>query len=220
MDNNDDVKRFTLWFIVGVILISSFLGIMFLSKAPSTSPGKLNKAVSADEWIKGEKNSKVTLVEYSDFQCPACRAWEPEVESIMSEFGTHIRLVYRNFPLRQLHPNSQIAAQAAEAAGMQGKFWEMHNLLFQNQKAWAPQPSESVKDAFATYAGQLGLNVEQFKNDMNSDKAAGFVNDDESGGEASGVDSTPTFFLNGSEIKPQNNDDFRKLIRDAIDASA
>lgn len=220
MDNNEDVKRFALWFIVGVILIGSFLAIMFMSKTTPTTPGLLSKEVTSDDWIKGQKDSKVTLVEYSDFQCPACRAWEPQITKIMSEFGAHISLVYRNFPLRQVHLNSQISAQAAEAAGMQGKFWEMHALLFENQSIWSPQPSDAVKDTFADYAKQLGLDVDQFKKDLTSDKAASNVNEDFDSGTASGVDSTPTFFLNNKEIKPQSNDEFRQLIRDAIDASA
>lgn len=221
MDNNEDIKRFMLWFVVGVLLIGSFLGIMFISKTPPSTPGILSKAVTADDWMKGDKNSKVSLVEYSDFQCPACRSAEPTVESIVSEFGSHIRFVYRNFPLgAPLHPNSQIAAQAAEAAGIQGKFWEMHDLLFDKQPTWAPQGVDAVQATFADYAGQLGLNVDQFKKDLTSDKVLGLVSDDKNSGTASGVDSTPTFFLNNSEIKPQSNDEFRKLIRDAVDASA
>ena len=210
-----------LWFIVGVLIIGSFLGIMFLSKSPAVTPGILSKAVSAEEWIRGDKTAKVTLVEYSDFECPACRAWEPAINSIISEFGTHLRVVYRNFPLpADIHPNAQIAAQASEAAGLQGKFWEMHDLLFAKQSIWAPQAAEAVQATFADYASQLGLNVDQFKKDLTSGKVQDLVNEDLSSGKASGIDSTPTFFLNNSEIKPQSNDEFRKLIRDAVDASA
>lgn len=221
MDNNkEDLKRFALWFGVGVILIGSFLTIMFLNNPTPTTPGLLSKAVTAEDWSKGEKNSKVTLVEYSDFQCPACRNAEGAVQAIMGEFGTHISFTYRNFPLRTIHQNSQISAQAAEAAGMQGKFWEMHSLLFMNQTIWSSQPADVVQATFADYAKQLGLNVEQFKKDMVSEKAASLVDEDAKSGEASGVDSTPTFFLNNKQLKPQSNDDFRKSIRDAVDASA
>lgn len=220
MNNNEDVKSFMLWFIVGVVLIGSFLAIIFLSKAPAVTPGKLSKEVTTDEWMRGEKDSKVTLVEYSDFQCPACRNWEPEINSLINEFGTHIRFVYRNFPLRQIHFNSQISAQAAEAAGLQGKYWEMHNLLFEKQQTWSPQPSDVVKATFAEYAAQLGLNVDQFNKDLTSNKVEGLVNDDYDSGIASGVNSTPTFFLNGLELKQKNNDELRNLIRDAVDASA
>lgn len=220
MNNNEDVKRFMLWFIVGVVLIGSFLTIIFLSKGPDVTPGKLSKEATTDEWIRGDKNSKVTLVEYSDFQCPACRNREPEVNSLVNEFGTHMRYVYRNFPLRQIHLNSQISAQAAEAAGLQGKYWEMHNLLFEKQQTWSPQPADVVKATFAEYAAQLGLNVDQFNKDLTSNKVEGLVNEDADSGKASGVNSTPTFFLNGLELKQKNNDELRKLIRDAVDASA
>ena len=220
MDNNEDIKRFALWFLVGVLIIGSFLAIMFMSKPPVTTPGKLSKEVSIDEWIKGDKNAKITLVEYSDFQCPACRSREEQIKKLISEFGTHIRFVYRNFPLRSIHPNAQISAQAAEAAGLQGKYWEMHDLLFDKQATWSPLSANDVRATFLGYASQLGLNADQFKKDLTSDKVKGFVDEDADSGEASGVDSTPTFFLNNSEIKPQSHDEFRKLIRDAIDASA
>jgi protein-disulfide isomerase len=220
MNNNEDVKRFMLWFLVGVVLIGSFLAIIFLSKGPAVTPGKLSKEVTTDEWMKGEKNAKVTLVEYSDFQCPACRNREPEITNLVNEFGAHIRFVYRNFPLRQIHFNSQISAQAAEAAGLQGKYWEMHDLLFEKQQTWSPQSANVVKATFADYAAQLGLNVDQFKKDLTSNKVEELVNEDADSGEASGVNSTPTFFLNGLELKQNNNDELRKLIRDAVDASA
>lgn len=221
-DNQDsqDIKRFALWFLVAAVLIGSFIAIMFATKAPEVTPGKLSTPVKADEWMRGNKDAKVTLVEYSDFQCPACRGWEPEVQAILQEFGTHIRLVYRHYPLTQIHPNAQMAAQAGEAAGLQGKFWEMHDTLFANQPTWEGQPPDVVQATFADYARQLGLNVDEFNKDLNSDSVISGVTDDAKSGDAAGVNATPTFFLNGIKLNSTSNDDFRKSIRAAVDASA
>lgn len=219
-EDNQDIKRFALWFLVTVVIIGSFIAIMFMSKKPTVTPGELSAPVKADEWMEGTRDAKVTLVEYSDFQCPACRLWEPEIQSIINEFGAHMRLVYRNYPLKKIHLNSQIAAQAAEAAGLQSKFWEMHDILFANQSTWSSQASDAVQLTFADYAKQIGLNVDQFNKDLNSGKVADLVEEDVKSGDASGVDSTPTFFLNGTKLNSKNNDDFRKSIRDAVDASA
>ncbi|MBI5754450.1 DsbA family protein [Candidatus Peregrinibacteria bacterium] len=218
MSDNQDIKRFALWFLVTIVIIGSFVAIMFLSKTPDVTPGKLSTPVKADEWIRGTKDARVTLVEYSDLQCPACRAWEPEVQSLLSEFGTHMRFVYRHYPLRQIHKNSQIATQAAEAAGLQGKFWEMHDIMFGNQATWSPQPPDVVKATFADYAKQIGLNVDQFNKDLDSGKVKDLVEEDVKSGDAAGVNSTPSFFLNGTQLNPKDNDDFRKLIRDAVNA--
>lgn len=220
MQNQEDSKRVLLWSLVATVLIGSFLAIMFMSSFPPATPGELATPVSENEWIKGTKDAKVTLVEYSDLQCPACLRWQSTLQSVVGEFGAHMRLVYRNYPLRSIHKNAQIAAQAAEAAGIQGKFWEMHDTLFANQSAWSLQPAGAVEATFADYAGKIGLDVEQFKKDLNSGAVRDAVSEDIKGGDASGVNSTPTFFLNGKQINPTDDDNLRKLIRDAVEASA
>ena len=103
------------------------------------------------------------LIEYSDFQCPACKAYYPVVSKIADELGTKVQVVYRNYPLSQLHKNARTAASAAEAAGKQGKFWEMHDVLFINQEKWSE--SKDVKRDFSAYAKAIGLSVEQFTQD-------------------------------------------------------
>ena|SRR3989338_2833928 len=218
MDN--DIKRIVLWSAAAVAIIGGFLALIFLAGSPGESSLGPIPPVTANEWIRGNKDSKVELVEYSDFQCPACAAREPLVTKILGEFSTHIKFVYREFPLRSIHKNSQIAAQAGEAAGMQNKFWEMHDNLFENQTAWSPQSKDELINTLADYAGQLGLDVEQFKKDLESDAAEEAVNEDYDGGDEAGVNATPTFFLNGKQINPGSYEDFRELIRAAIESAA
>ncbi len=219
---DSDIKRILLWSLAAVAIIGGFLAIIFLAGSPGGSSGNNGPItpVTASEWIKGNKDSKVELVEYSDFQCPACLTREPLIKKLMDEFSTNIKFVYREFPLRSIHKNSQIAAQAGEAAGMQNKFWEMHDKLFENQSAWSPKTKSEVINDFIDYAGQLGLNVEQFKKDLESDAAEKAVNEDYDGGDDAGVAATPTFFLNGKQINPGSYEDFRELIRTAIESAA
>lgn len=217
---NSDIRRFLLWLTVAVIVIGSFLAIMFLSGGPNPGiDGKLTDGVTATDWVKGNPESKVTLVEYSDLQCPACKARLPLIKKIMDEFSNHIRFIYRHFPLRQLHKNSQIAAQAAEAAGLQGKFWEMHDQLFENQEAWSQLEGDLLLTAFDLYANNIQLDIARFNSDLNSNAVIAAVKADADSGEGANVTSTPTFFLNGSKINPADYEDFRALVREAIEAA-
>lgn len=217
---NSDIKRFLLWLTVAVVIIGSFIAIMFMSGGSGPdADGKLTDGITTADWVKGNAESKVTIVEYSDLQCPACKARLPLIKKIMDEFGNHIRFTYRHFPLRQLHKNSQIAAQAAEAAGLQGKFWEMHDQLFANQEAWSVLEGDKLETAFGLYAAQIKLDIPRFNKDLNSNAVRDAVNADADSGEDANVTSTPTFFLNGSKINPADYEDFRALVREAIKAA-
>lgn len=199
-----------------LVLIGVFIGLLFLSSDPTTIDGS---DISRDEWVKGNADSAVTIVEYSDFQCPACAAREPLVQTIMQEFGDHVRFVYRHFPLRSIHPNAQLSAQAAEAAGQQGQFWEMHNAIFANQSSWENLDNAQAKLTFQIYAQQLGLDAEQFNQALESDAVKQAIDDDVSAAISAGVNSTPTFFLNGEKINFYNYDEIRQTLRDAIEAA-
>lgn len=174
-------------------------------------------ALTASDWVKGNKDARVVLIEYSDFQCPACRTYYPVVKQLTAELGDRVAFVYRHFPLRSIHANAEMAARAAEAAGKQEKFWEMHDRLFEKQDVWAPE--RSVQETFAFYAGELGLNVEQFKNDMKSGEVKDAVSDDYASGTAAQVNGTPTFFVNGKRIQPPPRvADFKALIENELQA--
>jgi len=168
-------------------------------------------AVSSTDQRKGSEQAKIVIVEYSDFQCPACAAYYPIIKELTRELGDQIVFAYRHFPLRQIHVNADLAARAAEAAGMQGKFWEMHDALFERQKEWAQSPD--AKPLFSSYAVFLGLDVGKFNVDVESEKIIQKVEADLAGGMASRVNATPTFFLNGKKLNnPRNYDEFKNTV--------
>ncbi len=174
----------------------------------------LSRAIGVDDWFLGGKIAKAELVEYSDFQCPACAAYHPLVKEVVEKMGNQVKFVYRHFPLSQ-HTNAKPAAYAAEAAGLQGKFWEMHDMIFANQTKWAERGDGA--EIFAGYAKTLGLNMEQYAADASSSKVADKVSQDFDSGISSGVNSTPSFFLNGKKINnPRSYDEFRNVIEAAI----
>lgn len=146
--------------------------------------------VTPEDHAQGDPNAPVTLVEYGDYQCPSCGAAYPAIKQVQKDLGSDLRVVFRNFPLRQAHPYAQIAAEAAECAGAQGKFWEMHDLLFQNQFGLE-------KDDLIQYADQLGLDVNRFTRELEQKKFAKRVSEDFRGGIRSNVNGTPGLFING-----------------------
>ena len=163
----------------------------------------------------GPADPKVTLVEYSDFQCPACAAYCPVVNQISEEYKSNVRFIYRHFPLRRNHKNADITANASEAAGLQGKFWEMHGMIFEHQRDWAEK--SNGEEIMIGYAKELSLDVERFKSDLNSQAVKDKVEADYQSGVQSQVDSTPTFFLNGQKIQnPKSLDEFKSVIDQAL----
>jgi len=173
------------------------------------------ESVGVDDWVRGNPDASVTLIEYSDFQCPACATYEPVVHQILEEFDSQMKFVYRHFPLRSIHRNAEGAARAAEAAGLQGKFWEMHDRLFDGQSAWAQ--SNNAQETFEFYAQELGLDVERFRDDMKSGVVKDRVNEDYSSGTAARVGGTPTFFLNGKKLdSPASYQAFKVLIENEL----
>ena len=155
------------------------------------------------------------MIEYGDFQCPACASYFPLLKQLEQEYGDQLEIAYRHFPLRAIHANAQIAAQAAEAASLQGKFWEMHDMLYVNQQQWASERNPEEK--FIELASRLELDKERFRSDMNSDMLKTKVNTDYDSGELSGVQGTPSFFLQGIRIEiPQTYDELKKVIDEAL----
>jgi len=168
--------------------------------------------------FKGGQNAAVVIEEFADFQCPTCALLHPTVQELLAAYGEKIKVIFRNFPL-PMHSKAFDAALAAEAAGLQGKFWEMQNLLFVNQKSWAT--SQDHRKVFEDYAQKLGLDVEKFKADMASLTTRSRVEKDIERGKALKVMSTPSFFVNG---KPLNFEDtefqrFRAVIESELQKS-
>ena len=165
--------------------------------------------------VTGNASSSVIMIEYSDFECPACRSYSSVVKQLLVEFGDKIVFVYRNFPLTEIHPNAELAARAAQAAGKQGKFWEMHDLLFEKQDEWAQ--AVNPEPMFESYSKLLGISVDQFKIDSGSKEIISFVRAQRASALKLSLQGTPTFFINGKQIQnPSSVDAFRLLIKTAI----
>ena len=171
---------------------------------------RLTMPVNSNDHIKGKKNAPVVLVEYGDFECPYCRQAYPIVKDVQEIEGNKLKFVFRNFPLSETHPHALHAAYAAEASAKQGKFWEMHDLLFENQEALEDH------DLFS-YAKKLNINLRQFDKDMKSEKTAKDVGNDFLSGVKSGVNGTPTFFINGIRFdEPCERDLLIEAIESAV----
>ena len=180
----------------------------------------LSIPVSAQDHSQGPADAAITLVEYGDYQCPGCAKAAPVLKQVSEKYKDQIAFVFRNYPLYSMHPNALAAATAAEAAGLQGKFWEMYSKIYQGQTTWKDQSNPN--DTFNTYAQQIGLNLEQFKTDFRSSPVGAAINADVKAGNDLGVSSTPTFFLNGELVQTPPTAtaeaDFRALIDAAIAA--
>jgi protein-disulfide isomerase len=155
--------------------------------------------------VLGPQDAPVTIVEFSDYQCPFCARSEPLIKDVMKEYPDKVRFVYKHLPLVSIHSNAMGAAQAAVAAGKQGKFWEMHDLLFANQRALQ---TDKLKD----YAKDLRLDVAKFEADMSSDEVKSVIRDDMGLSQKVGVRGTPTIFVNGKLVENRSVDGFKQMI--------
>ena len=161
-----------------------------MSMSATGARARLNPPVGEQDHSTGPENAPVTLVEYGDFQCPYCGAAHLILREVQDTMGDRLRFVFRHFPLTQIHPFAESAAEASESAGAQGKFWEMHNLLFENQNLLD-------EGNLAAFAEQLGLETERFARDLQNHAYHDRVRQDFSSGVRSGVNGTPAFFING-----------------------
>lgn len=203
----------------GLVLLS--IAALFVGAYFFTRPQKerVSEAVSPQLLIKSDShkitapNEKLTLVEFGDFQCPACSAYNNLVKQILSEKKDTLSFVFRNFPLSQ-HKNARVSAYAAEAAGMQGKYWEMHDKIYETQAQWST--SGNPKDIFTSFAKDLGLNESKFKSDMELPEVKTKIDEDYSDGVTLNIDSTPTFYLNNRKVKSPNGlEELRTLVQTA-----
>jgi len=186
---------------VGLIIVLGGWSLARFSPktTPFVAPEDVGKLVRDDSHMTGQKNAKVTLVEFGDFQCPACAASWPVIEKIINDYkgNPNFNFVTRNFPLTEIHDYAMISAEAAEAAGAQGKYWEMFEILYENQVEWVVPQS---KNFLIGYAQRLGLDVTQFEKALTEKTYVNFVKTDRADGEALKITSTPSFFLNGEKM--------------------
>ncbi len=208
------VKKFLIWiFAAGLILA---LGVKAWKWVSTPTPQVAGEAAEAKEndWVKGDEQAKVTLVEYGDFQCPACATYYFLTKKLVEEVPQGFKIVYRHYPLTTLHKNAFTAARASEAAGAQGKFWEMHDLLYEKQSDWSEE--ENPKDKFVAYAKELGLDEAKFNEDFEKNEYKDKIEAHMAEATSLGVNATPTFYLNGTKIQPTSYEEFKKLVEDQI----
>jgi protein-disulfide isomerase len=222
LKDKDSMKNSLPFIIIAAVLVVAFAVGMYFYNSSNTPPvtNKSNTPTRRAEpgsnppRLRGNPNAKVVIEEFGDFQCPPCALLHPDLKKLEAEYGDKLAVVFRNNPL-PMHKHAYDAARAAEAAGLQGRFFEMHDLLYENQKAWESAPDPRAD--FVNYARQLGLNVGQFQSDMVGPIVNSRVALDLRRGESLGVTGTPTLFLNGRRL--DNNemtaDALRKAINDA-----
>ena len=204
---------------VSIVAMFGFLyGAYMLTSKPEVSEFPQLKEVKATDHTKWSNKNENILVEYSDLQCPACGQYHNLLLSKLDEdkdVTDKITFVYRHFPLDGAHPNAREAAYAAEAAAIQGKFFEMHDILFEKQAEWSPESNPDER--FMTYAKELKLDEERFKKDMTSKEVQDKVQNDFLSGNDVQVQGTPTFFLNGTKLQnPASVEEFKKVLLEGV----
>lgn len=187
---------------IGIFTLVILVGAIFFVGKPSsptqdTSPVDKALLVKADSYQIASDSAKVTIVEFADFQCPACAQAHPVMKRILQDYQGEVNFIFRHFPLPQ-HKNAISAALAAEAAGEQGQFWQMHDKIYENQKTWAE--NSRAMEIYTQYAQDLGLDMEKFKQGVESSQFKNKIQRDQGDGNALGINSTPTFFINGQKI--------------------
>jgi protein-disulfide isomerase len=187
-----------------VVIVLIFVGVLvFNNNGKNNTNNSSSGSGKLSEHIEGEGQSGVTLVEYGDYECPYCEEYYPIVKQVQQEFNTQIYFQFRNFPLVSIHQNAFAGARAAEAAALQGKFWEMHDALYDSSDWQVWSTSSNPTPYFNQYAQELGLNVSKFKTDFAGTQVDDTVTADMNEGNKLGIDGTPTFYLDGKQISPQ-----------------
>lgn len=212
--------------IVSIASIIAIFGFLYLVYSATNKPETSNKVytevtkINSDDHIKWSPNKKHILVEYGDYQCPACKSYFTIISQIeasgsgMTNVTKNITFVYRNYPLTNLHQHAMEAAQAAEAAGRQKKYYEMGDTLYKNQEKWADLATAT--DYFTALAKELKLDVDKFKSDMNSSGVKEKIQKDMASGNSVTVQGTPTFYLDGKKLENISSfDEFKKILSDA-----
>lgn len=231
MDKRQGTIKWIAIAVVSLLFLVFFIGLVINGKnrnKPQTADGKTSISENTGRYRMGNltegelstdsgrlSNAKVTLVEYADFQCPACKSYHPVVKELLAAYPNDVKLLFKHFPLVSIHPNAQKAAHAVEAAGEQGKFFEFADLLYDKQGEWSGLGNPDNK--FQDYAGSLNLDKAKFKEDYSKSEIADRVEEQRNEGITNGVNGTPAFFLNGEKIEnPGDLEGFKKLVDEAL----
>ncbi len=202
------MKRYLPFVIVVVVALATFGSgaMLYRAKLPQLKNIPESQRLSAkggaeSVHIRGNPDAPVTLEEFGDFQCPPCGQFARFVDELLKEYDSRVRVIFRNFPL-SAHEHAREAALAAEAAGFQGKFWEMYDTLYREQAVWSKAPN--ARELFESYAGTIGVNLDQFKKDVDGDKARERVDSDQALADSLGIKVTPTLFINNRPVDPKD----------------
>lgn len=213
------MKRYLPFVIIAAVLVIAIGAgaLMFRSARPQVStPTPSPTSTPVNPQMAAAPKGVVTIEEFGDYQCPPCGIIYPDIKKLKNEFGDRVRLIFYQFPLTQIHKNAMTAAHAAMAARLQGKFWEMHDLLYENQKLWAELPD--LHPMAIGFAQQLGLDVQRFARDLDGAQVDAAVSADLKRGESLGVTGTPTLFIDGQQIENEKTtlDSLRKMINQKL----
>jgi protein-disulfide isomerase len=212
--------------LIGIAVIVVGIGVLlaiFYNPTPAEpgAPVDGQSLIRESSHMTKKTSAKVNIVEFGDYQCPGCGAAYPIMKQVLDKYkdNENVNFVFRNFPLTTIHPNAQAGAEAAEAAGKQGKFWEMHDMLYEKQNDWSTQPDPT--DKFVQYAGAIGINVDEFKTSISQMQFADVIKADVDDGNSLSVNGTPTFFINSVLFAPDPShipsaDDFKKKIDEEL----
>jgi protein-disulfide isomerase len=217
------MKKETLILIAVSVLSLAIMGggIMALSSSQSGQIRGVEQVISDDILLQDDaqdsnvENTKVTIVEFSDFQCPACAASIPVLKKYLEQYPDQINLVFRHFPL-SYHSNAKAAASAAEAAGKQDKFWEMHDILFARQQEWQDLSKKEAEAKFVSYAEEMGVNLEQFGQDLLDPSLKQKIDRDISAGYQAKVNATPSFYINGRLVLGAGSPEFEQILQEEL----
>lgn len=219
------------WIVFGVATVAILTGLIFFSRQEKVDVSKVdaNQPITSQKSeqlqsgladnIYGKKDSDIILIEYGDYSCQGCEQLEKRLRPILEEYKDDITFIYRHFPLTTIHPNARLASAYAEAAGLQGQYWQMHEKLFENRLAWWQLSTNERDGVLDGYAKELGLNIDQLKKDISDDRISQKINFDQELGKSKGVNSTPSLFLNGKEVAQsdfQDAESIRSLLDEAV----
>lgn len=204
----------TRWIVFIAVCVAILGGLVLFSKKDDVNVADIDasKVIAETETVPGDhvwgnKDAEVVLVEYGDFQCPGCGGAYPNLKTIKETYKDQVAFVFRNLPLTSIHPNALAAATAAEAAAMQGKFWEMHDKLYDNQTLWSDTDASSRTDVFVGYASELGLNTDQFKSDLSNPKVTAKISRDRALANKLKLTGTPSLMIGETKLDEESTSD-------------
>jgi protein-disulfide isomerase len=206
------MKKYGPFLLIAVVLILSVIAVVMLVRSSRDGDTFTATSASPDPGKNLPAKKNVTLEEFGDYQCPPCGLLHPTLKSLKSEFGVNLNFIFRNLPLTNLHKNAMLAAQAAEAARVQSRFWEMHDLLYENQKLWSEEADP--KPIFLKFAHDLGLDSARFERDLGSDEVKMRIQADQDAAAKQGITGTPTILIDGRRLRVEATtpEGIRKII--------